>query len=438
MLMDKVLLAIQEYTTVRTFSSFVNEDYKVEHYTNEVDAINAIQNHHYTLIIIDLSPSKLDGQAILNYLVETSQIQNQPVSVILKESNLQSEIDLFNQGVSEIFTAPFDSILTRRRIQNVVTIHNLKKNVAVYEQKLSTDPLTGLLNKDGFQAKVRKHLKTKKPGAFLMCDLDGLKYINDNYSHQVGDSIIQGVGKILKEVLADFSYVAHVSGDEFCAFIKKELTQKEIEDCCNQIQKGLVTKVLLPDLARPTTISIGIATYPDVATTYENLHFKADHALLYVKNHGKNGYKFHTPRDDREELLKGRQECTNVPLELMLKERVGEEIQTWLKFGEFRIVYIAYKKNAYDKIDANLCLLNIIDKKNPNCPDSKKVLSLNEKITTFIKDAQYGGIFAWFSINQLLILSIDRETLPKGIEHLKQELASEMTALQLDLELQLS
>ena len=122
----------------------------------------------------------------------------------------------------------------------------------------------------------------------------------------------------------------------------------------------------------------------------------------------------------------------------MLKERVGEEIQTWLKFGEFRIVYLAYKRSASGVLDANLCLLNIIDKKNPECPDSKKVLSLNEKISTFIKEAQYPGIFAWFSINQLLILSINKETLPKGIEHLRQELGTEMDALHLEIELIIS
>lgn len=432
-IVEKILLAIQEYSTLRTFSSFVNEDYKVICCSNEVDAINSIQNQNFALIIVDLTPSKIDGQAVLRYLYETHQIQNQPVSVILNNTNLQTEIDLFNVGCAEIFTAPFDSILTRRRIQNVITIHNLKKHVAVYEQKLTTDPLTGLLNKDGFQAKVRKRLKSKKPGAFLMCDLDGLKYINDNFSHQTGDQIIQGVGKVLAEVTPEDSYVAHISGDEFCVFISDVSSQDEIAECCTQIQKTLLSKVLIPDLSRPVTVSIGIALYPEVATTYENLHFKADHALLFVKNHGKNGFKFHAPRDDREEMLKGRQECTNIPVDLMLKKRDGEDIQTWLKFGEFRIVYITYKKYG-GTIDAHLCQLNIIDKKNPDNPDSKKVLSLNEKITTFIKEAEYGGIFSWYSINQLLILSVKKETLPQGVDHLKEELASEISALQLDIE----
>ena len=119
----------------------------------------------------------------------------------------------------------------------------------------------------------------------------------------------------------------------------------------------------------------------------------------------------------------------------MLKERTGEEIQIWLKFGEFRIVYITYKKYSSPVLSAQLCLLNIIDKGNPENPDSKKIISLNEKISTFIKEAQYPGIFAWYSINQLLIFSLKKETLPQGIKHLKAELANEMNVLQLDIEL---
>ena len=433
--MERVFLAIQNFSTLRTFSSFLSDNYKIDSYSDEVSAINALQENLYNFIVIDLSPSKMDGNAILKYLVDSKQISNQPVTVILETNNLQKELDVFNMGCAEIFNPPFDSLLTKKRIQNVITIHSLKKHVAVYEQKLITDPMTGLLNKDGFQTKVRKRLKSKKPGAFIMCDLDGLKYINDNFSHLIGDEIIRGVGKCLEEIMPEDSYIAHISGDEFCVFLKSFESQDQIASCCRLFLKTLQSKVLLPDLSRPVTTSIGIALYPDVAGTFENLSSKADHALLYVKNHGKNGFKFHAPRDDREEALKGRQECTNVNIDLMLKERTGEEIQIWLKFGEFRIVYITYKKYSSPVLYAQLCLLNIIDKGNPENPDSKKIISLNEKISTFIKEAQYPGIFAWYSINQLLIFSLKKETLPQGIKHLKAELANEMNVLQLDIEL---
>ncbi len=283
--------------------------------------------------------------------------------------------------------------------------------------------------------KSKKALKNKVPGAFIMCDMDGLKYINDNFSHLVGDNIIRGVGEQLKNAMPEEALIAHISGDEFCVFIPELITHDRITQYCKKFQNDIHKKVLLPDLSRPVTASIGVALTPEAATTYEKLSSKADHALLYVKNHGRNGLKFHAQRDDREQLLKGRQECTNIALPLMLKHRDNEEVQTWLKFGEFRIVFINYEKYGSDQLHANLCQINILDKANPNNPDSKKINTINEKITTFIKEAEYAGIFSWYSINQLLILSLNSDTIPVGVEHLKKELEPEMKILDIDIEL---
>lgn len=433
--MDSILLAIRDFETSRTFSSFLSDNYSVDTFTNDVDALNAILETQYACIIIDFSEPLLNGEAILNYLISSKQIDNQPVCVLIDPPDIQKELNLFNQNCAEIFNKPIDPIVTRKRIQNVITISKLQHNVKEYERKLITDPMTGLLNKDGFQIAVRKLLKNQIKGSFLMCDMDGLKYINDNFSHLTGDNIIRSVAGQLEQDMPKEAAVAHISGDEFCVFIPEITSQETIGELCKKLQKDILKKILIPDLSRPVTMSIGIATFPEAASTFEALNSKADHALLYVKNHGRNGFKFHAPRDDREELLKGRQECTNVPMNLMLKKRDGEETQTWLKFGEFRIVSITYEKYLSGKLPLNMCQLNIIDKKNRDNPDCKKISTINDKITTFIQESQYAGIFSWYSINQLLILSVHKDTIPSGLEHLKKELAAELDILNVDIEL---
>lgn len=433
--MNNIILAIKDFETSRSFASILRDDYKVETFSNNLDAVTALLDKQYDCIIIDLSEPTLNGQKILDYLVTSKHIETQPVCIILDKADVQQELSLSNKNCAEIFTKPIDPIITRKRIQNVITISKLRHNVKEYEKKLITDPMTGLLNKDGFQINVRKALKNKVPGAFIMCDMDGLKYINDNFSHLVGDNIIRGVGEQLKNAMPEEALIAHISGDEFCVFIPELITHDRITQYCKKFQNDIHKKVLLPDLSRPVTASIGVALTPEAATTYEKLSSKADHALLYVKNHGRNGLKFHAQRDDREQLLKGRQECTNIALPLMLKHRDNEEVQTWLKFGEFRIVFINYEKYGSEQLHANLCQINIIDKANPNNPDSKKINTINEKITTFIKEAEYAGIFSWYSINQLLILSLNSDTIPVGVEHLKKELEPEMKILDIDIEL---
>ena len=257
--MEKVFLAIRDFETGRAFQASLSDTYDVELFSNEVDALNALLEKQYVCIIIDFSVSTLDGEAILDYLIASHQFDNQPICVIIDPPNLQKELDLFNRGCAEIFNKPVDSIVTRKRIQNVVTISKLQKNVAEYEQKLITDPLTGLLNKDGFQAKVRKELKQHTPGAFLMCDMDGLKYINDNFSHQIGDKIIVGVAEQIANVFSENAIVSHISGDEYCIFVKNKSSKDEISFLCERLLSSILSKVLLPDLSRPVSISIGIA-----------------------------------------------------------------------------------------------------------------------------------------------------------------------------------
>lgn len=94
--MERVFLAIHDFTTCRTISSFLNDNYDIENFTNEVDAINALQNNQYSFILIDLMSPKMDGNAILQYLQNNNQVTNQPVAVILESNDLQKELDLFN------------------------------------------------------------------------------------------------------------------------------------------------------------------------------------------------------------------------------------------------------------------------------------------------------------------------------------------------------
>ncbi|MBP3742972.1 MAG: GGDEF domain-containing protein [Treponema sp.] len=433
--MDKIISFISDFTIGRSFKSFLSDLFEVLIITMPDEAAEAIAAGDISLILIDLSQNTSIPEDFLAYLCQEKIIEKIPVAVILEKTDIEKEITLLSNGCSEIFYQPFDSIIIRKRLLNLVKIKSLSSNVSNYEKQLITDPLTGLLNKAGFISFVRKIIRLKKPGAFIMCDMDGLKFINDNYSHQVGDDIIVNVADCLYACMPDDAFVAHISGDEFCVFLNDITSRERISELCATFQKTLLRKALLPDLARPVTASIGIALFPETGTTFDILQNKADHAMVYVKNHGKNGFKFHEARDDREEQLKGRQECTNISMDLMLKPRDGEEIQTWLKFGEFRIVFLTYQKYAKEKFEADYCLLNIVDKENPENPDSAKVVTINTKISTFIKDALFPGIFSWYSINQLLVFSTEMENFPQGIERLKRELKEELEYLQLEIQL---
>lgn len=85
-----------------------------------------------------------------------------------------------------------------------------------------TDVLTGMLNRRGFYKHAEQSFKTAKrqdlPGILLFADVDGLKAVNDDLGHEMGDRLLQDCAWILRNSFRDSDVVARFGGDEFAAF----------------------------------------------------------------------------------------------------------------------------------------------------------------------------------------------------------------------------
>lgn len=167
--------------------------------------------------------------------------------------------------------------------------------------KAHHDPLTGLYNKVTIYELVRDYLK-KYPNteaAMIVLDIDSFKWFNDCLGHMYGDEIIKEVADRLCHVFNDNALVGRIGGDEFLVFIHSFSTEAVILDSLNSLSNLLNMISLGRRDCLNITYSAGIAMYPGCAETYEELFKKADVALYYVKNHGKNGIHFYT--DDLRE-----------------------------------------------------------------------------------------------------------------------------------------
>lgn len=85
-----------------------------------------------------------------------------------------------------------------------------------------TDVLTGMLNRRGFYKHAEHSYKLARrkdlPGILLFADIDGLKAVNDEFGHEMGDRLIQDCAWILRNSFRDTDVVARFGGDEFAAF----------------------------------------------------------------------------------------------------------------------------------------------------------------------------------------------------------------------------
>ncbi len=162
----------------------------------------------------------------------------------------------------------------------------LLKHKIEYER--DHDVLTHLFNRRAFEVMVRKKMEKGILGnaAFVMWDLDNLKYINDTYGHEYGDRYIQKAASILNKVTVENAIVARMSGDEFYTFIYDYENKDEIRNIVECIKENLYNSYLkVPDgeIIR-IRASAGVSWYPDDSRNYEELIRYSDFAMYEVKN----------------------------------------------------------------------------------------------------------------------------------------------------------
>lgn len=104
------------------------------------------------------------------------------------------------------------------------------------------DPLTGLLNRRGFNEKFDEYTNDKRNlgrnVVILYCDLNYLKLINDRYTHQEGNYALKAVGEALKEVARNRGEASRAGGDEFVAFVEVSTSNPEEAERLAHAVKG--------------------------------------------------------------------------------------------------------------------------------------------------------------------------------------------------------
>ncbi|MBP3773023.1 MAG: GGDEF domain-containing protein [Treponema sp.] len=176
------------------------------------------------------------------------------------------------------------------------------------EIKSSFDSLTSLLNRGKFFSITETALRLHSPDNKMLCllDLDGFKQINDSLGHQMGDKVIQIVGRTILEVLelnkVDYTTISkwdlsvpkslagRLGGDEFIIFLRGLNSQAEVKDLLQKLLDAL-NAVSLDGLSG-IQASLGVTTITEFDKDIDNAYKRADEALYESKRAGKNQIHF--------------------------------------------------------------------------------------------------------------------------------------------------
>jgi len=155
-----------------------------------------------------------------------------------------------------------------------------------------TDEMTNLLNKRSFIPMYNKAaevaMKYNQPLSIMMIDADNLKEVNDKYGHKAGDKLIMSIAKTIEDCLRTSDVICRFGGDEFVALLP-QLPSDRAKETCERLRSAVEnTSFDVDGVSISSTVSIGIATYPDEVGNVFDLLEKADEALYESKRSGRN------------------------------------------------------------------------------------------------------------------------------------------------------
>jgi diguanylate cyclase (GGDEF)-like protein/PAS domain S-box-containing protein len=164
------------------------------------------------------------------------------------------------------------------------------------EQLAHYDALTHLPNRSLFYDRLGQAIMMSKRRqrriVLMYIDLDGFKQVNDSMGHHTGDLLLVEVAKRLRLCVRESDTLARLGGDEFTVILNDTHEREDMEMLAKKIIESIEQPFDLQDHAVKIGVSIGIARYPDDASTTGTLLIVADKAMYAAKAAGKNTYRF--------------------------------------------------------------------------------------------------------------------------------------------------
>ena len=149
------------------------------------------------------------------------------------------------------------------------------------------DLLTDILNRFSLEKSLEKQIEEARRNAsvfgLIYIDLDEFKLVNDRYGHSAGDLYLQEAALRMKRQLRGADMLARLGGDEFAALVPVVRSRAEVQEIALRLEQSFEETYVVDGCVLQGTASVGIALYPEDATTRDSLLSAADAAMYAAK-----------------------------------------------------------------------------------------------------------------------------------------------------------
>ena len=175
------------------------------------------------------------------------------------------------------------------------------------KEQVVRDPLTGLFNRRYLDETLDRELARARregyPVCVIMLDIDHFKRLNDTYGHQAGDQVLKTLAALLSDNMREGDMPCRYGGEEFTMALPNATAAIARERAEEWRKKFEALSTRFGHFELKSTISLGIAAYPEHGKTRDELIQAADTALYVSKKTGRNTTRVHSSTDPGAENM---------------------------------------------------------------------------------------------------------------------------------------
>lgn len=249
------------------------------------DAVALASEHSPDVLLLDVGLPDGDGFAVCQRVLAAGPA---PAVVFLTARDAVSDrVAGLEAGAVDYVSKPFDAAELVARVHVALRTKLRADDLA---RRAVTDPLTGLLNRDGLAQRAAEQVALARRGhsfAAVMLDVDHFKRLNDEHGHAAGDAVLREVARrILLSVRAS-DVVFRYGGEEFLVLLPETGPEGTRAAAAKLLDAVSGMPVAAGELLLPVTISAGVACWTEEMQTADELLAAADAALYQAKRDGR-------------------------------------------------------------------------------------------------------------------------------------------------------
>ncbi len=187
------------------------------------------------------------------------------------------------------------ALLTEAQLRNTELEREVQRRQALeaeLQQQAATDPLTGLLNRRGYELLFDQEFKRARrqdaPLAMAILDLDRFKHFNDTYGHGAGDEVLRSLANEWSQRIREPDILGRLGGEEFVMLMPDTRAADAVEVMERLRTHTQATPRQVGAVTVPVTVTIGVTEVAPSDNCFQDMIARADEALYKAKNVGRN------------------------------------------------------------------------------------------------------------------------------------------------------